>query len=538
MKLVSAQFVNFGVYEDETFNFTNRTIIRAKNGTGKSTIPRGVEWCLYGTELSKKNQDQRLLRHGTNNMSVTTEWVTDFEDKRYTISRIKPASGSITLLINGKKAKTGEIEALFGECKEFLSTFLPGFFSDLEPKDAKALLSNSLPSVELEEVMKRIPPNFRAYLEAEKFGMGIDSVDVIANKVRSEIKEHEQEIMRLEGETRVFEDVLALGKPEQPVLLIDEDRRSKYQAAKEQVDMLRSEFNNRESRLNSINTQLNMLKDTKVTLHASLAEVDTQCHTCGQELPKEKAAQIRKAVDKKNADIHQKLARLTEQEDKLNAEYNRLSEATEPQIDPRILKAIRLFEENERVDHEVMASYQAKLQALENASNELQRVKDDIAFEQKHLVELNNKLQALKTFAFEYVRVQNAKLDELFENVTIRLTDYNKETGEVRSTFRIEWKGHPYKTLSLSEKVKCDIEIGNVIQTSRLETMTTFVDNAESVQKLYEEQFNGQVIAAYVADVAGILVQTQEDASRNMEEELKLLFSLSSDHVLTEKVGA
>ena len=78
--------------------------------------------------------------------------------------------------------------------------------------------------------------------------------------------------------------------------------------------------------------------------------------------------------------------------------------------------------------------------------------------------------------------------------------DVNKETGEVRETFRIEWKGRPYRLLSYSEKIRCDIEIGRALAQAKGEAMPVYVDNAESVQRLMDETFSGQVITAYVAD--------------------------------------
>ena len=53
MKLISAKFKNFRLLRDVTLDFSvdrerSLTVIRAENGSGKTTMLVAIQWCLYG----------------------------------------------------------------------------------------------------------------------------------------------------------------------------------------------------------------------------------------------------------------------------------------------------------------------------------------------------------------------------------------------------------------------------------------------------------------------------------------------------------
>ena len=65
------------------------------------------------------------------------------------------------------------------------------------------------------------------------------------------------------------------------------------------------------------------------------------------------------------------------------------------------------------------------------------------------------------------------------------------------------------------------------------EPMPVFVDDAEGVQRLFDEQFAGQVIAAYVFD-SELIVKSYDETINDIEDELRSFRML----IHTERKGA
>ena len=65
-------------------------------------------------------------------------------------------------------------------------------------------------------------------------------------------------------------------------------------------------------------------------------------------------------------------------------------------------------------------------------------------------------------YIFKRAELATAGLD--MPNVKIRLFDIVRGTGELKSTFKFDYKGREYTTLSLSEKTLAGIEISAMIR--------------------------------------------------------------------------
>ena len=227
MKLLKMTVENFRLFETEEFNFAEQTVVRGMNGDGKSSIAEAIVWCLYGTNiLGKTKADSVLMRSGAKSMRVLTAWQLDGSDSTYTIERNKTARGT-SVLVNGTLATPGQVEGLFfATVQEFLSVFVPGFFSSLEPKDAKAILAR-YSDLSSSDVVGLLLPNHQEILKDVQFGMGYDSVEIFRKKVSDELKEAQSELLRLQGEVRAAEEAIKVGAPEPFVSKITDELRAK-----------------------------------------------------------------------------------------------------------------------------------------------------------------------------------------------------------------------------------------------------------------------------------------------------------------------
>lgn len=492
---------NFRCHEKVEYLFGPVTLVLGRNGAGKSTLAEAVGWCLYGTDIyGKSKHDENLMRLGAKRMAVAVTFA-GLAQKPVVVARSRTSRKGSVQTINGQRPKPGQIEGWFGTVTEFLSVFVPGFFSNLEPKDAKTVLSRCIPSVEKEDVLARLVPDHANLLAKDKFVMGIDSVEYAMKRVREDLKESEDAIMRMEGQLDAYASVMTNGQPKPFVSRIPQDVRERYEAAKQ--ELLQQEVNtgNTTRRLEELTEQQSTLGRAYRALRDGLPKADTHCHTCGQKLPTDKAQRIRQQVAQKRKAAEQKLKEMYGQGVRIKAELERLrSLPAVPAPDPEQVKFLADVEKELAMERNLEIAYAAQVKLYEHAKTDIEQTRENLEAERIHVLSLKQRLKALTKFRFEFLRIQHEKLKSLFEHVQIELMDWNKETGEIREAFRVTWDGRPYRLLSFSEKIRCDAEVGRVLAQARGVETPVYVDNAESVEHLFKERFAGQVIAAYVSD--------------------------------------
>ena len=532
MKLVGLVVENFRCFGQEEFQFTDQTVIRAMNGSGKSSVAEAVAWCLYGTNiLGKSKADQNLMQNGANSMKVITTWETT-EGPAFTVERIKPAKGATKVFVNGATVTPGQIEGLFfPTVNEFLSVFVPGFFSSLEPKDAKAILAR-YSDVTPDEVLSKLLPKEREALDGVKFGMGYDSIEVFRKKVADELKQAEAEKLRLEGEIRSFEEALEQGEPEKPEFAVTEEHLQTAEKLRKQISRAELQASMGTEQLNNLKKQHEQIQATYKTVERTLMVLEENCPTCGQTLDKKGKMKVQLTMHSHNTPIQKHLTELQEQSNQLLAQIEKLEQQSSEGAtvsDEKLEKwrnyVTRVEQEADR-EYKAKTVYDAQLQVYEKAKANLNERKEWLIRQDSIIGNLKSQLEAVKAFRFNYVKVQQAKLDVLFEKVHIQLTRVN-EDGEMKDAFQITWNKKPYQVLSTSEKVRCDLEIGRAISALRAnpEPMPVFVDNAEGVQNLFTERLERQTIAAYVFE-SQLLIQAREDAVHDIEAELKHMHTL------------
>lgn len=501
MNIKQITMANFKNYEQQTYTFHNQTVVMGKNGTGKTTIAEAMVWCLFGTDITGvSKQDQKLLRLGKKDMSVTIDCVTDAGEVM-SISRIKGKLNA--LLVNGHKDDRGIVPTLFGEVRDFLSMFYPGYFSQLEPKDARTVIGKCIHDVDRSAVLVSLTAKEREAISSFPMLGGLDSVALLLDKYRKELRTQQDEIKNLEGQRSMAASLLASVPPQKPNKRINDVRRKQYVQDKEALASTTGESKQRPTMIAQLEARKKSLRASYEALKSGLQTMEDTCPTCGQPLQPAKVQEIRIKVESHNAAITKHMKSLIEEGNQVKAEVDRWLAVPEAQdVEPLIQARIAQFDVDERLDVQEAATYTAQTQMITSATQKMKSVEHDLSVIASDIARVEGIIHALGSYRLAYVRMQHEKLNAHFRHVQIHLVDVNKETGEIKDAFRIEWKGRPYRLLSTSESIRCDIEIGQALAAARGETMPTFVDNAESVQRLFDEIFTGQVIAAYVAECA------------------------------------
>jgi hypothetical protein len=500
MYLDSVTLDNFRNHADGNITLSRFTRISGDNGVGKSGISEAVVWCIHGTDINGTSKaDDRLMRLGAHSMTVVCKWIND-NGVGSTLARMKTTGKSSVVTINGKKPKPGEIDGLFGEIDEFLSMFLPGYFNTLEPKKARAVIAKALPTVvDQQEVLDALASNHRGNLEHLNVAFGVDSVDFLADKTRKDIKEQETYLIRLEGQMDVHNELIKKGMPKAPESLLTEQQALKYAELKKSVESLVHQYVGRDGRIEFLRSSQIGLRKQYLELKSSLVhDGDTNCHHCGQRLPEDKIEQIHADVKASNASIQKQMSLVVSEGHQVVGEINILESLTEvPTVDSGTNSFIEEFEALQRLQRDQEVQYQADLILYHKSVAKMEELNATFQLEQKLLDGDKRLLAAVLAYRHKLVQIQHKKLNHLFKNVDITLVEANAD-GEVKDVFRVNWQGRPYRTLSKSQKARCDIEVGGVLAKARGETMPVFVDNAEGIQNIFSEDFGGQVIAAYV----------------------------------------
>lgn len=89
------------------------------------------------------------------------------------------------------------------------------------------------------------------------------------------------------------------------------------------------------------------------------------------------------------------------------------------------------------------------------------------------------KINAVKEYISKRTELMTASLK--MPNVTIRLEDVFRTTGEVKNVFKFDYKGRDYNTLSLSEKTLAGVEIAAMVRKICNIDCPICVDNTESI---------------------------------------------------------
>ena len=96
----------------------------------------------------------------------------------------------------------------------------------------------------------------------------------------------------------------------------------------------------------------------------------------------------------------------------------------------------------------------------------------------------------------------------------LKLVEPIKESGEVRDVFKLTYDGRDYVQLSLSERVRCGLEVIELLSKLSGRSYPLFVDNSESLCDLGAVQPVGQLILTRVVSGQTLQVQAVDNVQR------------------------
>jgi DNA repair exonuclease SbcCD ATPase subunit len=196
LEITNIAMTGFKGYKDGVnYSIGYRTLFQGDNGLGKSSVGEAIVWALTGCNIWGNERATTDLVN--NKKPKVTEVALDFllDEEPQTIIRRKKGSSN-EIYWNDQKVTTNDIARdIFKNKDVFLSIVNPYYFPNLAPKDAKQLLSDVLKPIGRDEIFNELG----AYLQKILLDNGFRMPETFLSDARSELKEHEDNVIYLEG---------------------------------------------------------------------------------------------------------------------------------------------------------------------------------------------------------------------------------------------------------------------------------------------------------------------------------------------------
>ncbi|BAU28191.1 AAA domain-containing protein [Aneurinibacillus soli] len=153
----------------------------------------------------------------------------------------------------------------------------------------------------------------------------------------------------------------------------------------------------------------------------------------------------------------------------------------------------------------INAERESILQRKEEAAQAIEKMQAS-AENDKSVIERNElAIKAINEYVAKHAEMQAGQIEQYFTNVSIKLFDVTKTTGEIKPVFKLLYNDKPINILSLSERIRLGLEVAGMVKQVTGKVYPTFVDNAESITHF--DAIPGQLFTATV--VAGQSLQVE-----------------------------
>lgn len=493
VKFKELSLQNFKSHQELTVNFGERTVVTGDNGKGKSSIGEAITFLLYGTDLLGSKLDPTPDTYEAD--ATVVHLLLDVDGKELKLGR-EIINNRNKYILNDVPSKATEfnqtVEQLFDK-DMFLSLFNPSYFFMLHWEKQREMILDYVTAPANKEVFNELPEP-----QADKLAELVKkhSLDDLVSIHRDNKNKKEKEYIAAQSRTKTFKEQLNEFGSIHPMSSLNVEK-AQMEKRRAELEKITDEAGDTKAKIIALNSEIDSLTmqiDRGRENHASLKqrEIDLNCHACGQELTDDGKDTLINNKENELSKIAEQVNPLIKKRKVLREELATLSEVEVPEDIKKELQELqdKLFEnEHDRNRHHQLEQLEKNANESEENENKIKESLNDSIFI----------LDAIKAFNAKEAELQAAKVQDLFENLTIRLFNEVKTTGELKPTFVVQMDGKDYAKLSTAEKVIAGLELRDVLSEQSGLVTPCFVDNAESITKFKEP--NGQLIMAKV--VAG-----------------------------------
>ncbi len=500
----SLKLHNFKSHRDLSVEFGDLTEITGDNAKGKSSILESISWLLYGTDTLGSKLDPTPI--GYDYDEVNADLLLNVDDKDVLLGRglVKGKAKYYINEVPSKATEFNELVASLFDKELFLSLFNPSYFFTLHWEKQRAMLLQYVPAPINKEVLAALPGP-----QSDKLGEllkknSLEDLDKIHRENKNKMdKAH----IAAQSRTKTLQEQLQ-NSPWQ-------NKEIDIASAQADIEKLNAEINEVQKKVASADENNRKINDLQARIKSLLEQrdrmkqrfpalrdepIEDTCRVCKQPLQGESIKAAEADKQKRISDFKKEYDDIVTLRKELESE----------------LAELEFIDISEQLDK--LKTYEQARQALvdairekeqrEKLEQEIEKAKADEQVMLESLRESTFILDAIKAFRAKKAELQAAKVQSLFETLSIRLFDELKN-GEIKPSFEIEYDGRPYSKLSLSEGIRAGLELRDVLRDQSGVTAPCFIDNSESITHF--KRPNGQLIVSRVVAEQELQIK-REDA--------------------------
>lgn len=483
---------NFKSHEDLEVKFGDLTKISADNAKGKSSIGEAITFLLYGNDLMGSKLDPLPVTYEADNTLVTLHLSVD--DGELLLGR-EIAKGRNKFYVNEVPSKATEfnevVEKLFDK-DLFLSLFNPSYFFTLHWEKQRQMILKYTTAPANKEVLKELPKPQSDKLATLVKKHSLEDLDKIHRSNKTKL---DKQYIAAQSRTKTLKEQF---EQQAPTVPLDSLKAELSQLVKERnsIEAVTDKAQTVNGRINILNNQINVLTQERDDIKDQFNQLKSEqiqdtCRVCHQTLQNEAIDAVKAEKEQRIQQVKLKFQKSVDERKTLEEELKTLEYVD---VSEQLEKARLLQEKINPIEYEI--SKHKQFEALK------EQVVATKANEEETLESLNESifiLDAIKDFKAKEAELQVKKVQDLFKNLSIKLFEEVKTTGENKPTFIVQMDGKDYMKLSFSEQTRAGLEIRDVLSEQSDLIAPCFVDNAETITKFKEP--NGQLIISRV--VAG-----------------------------------
>lgn len=450
MKITTLQTKSFKNLADGVLEFGDDNKISGRNGSGKSSIAEAVIFALYGRTRTGSNSSNDLIKNSEETSVVAIQFDTGTtlvrEESRFYGSKIQ---------LNGTVIDQKDLDENIPNHKEFMSTFLIGYFFSMDEADQRELILNLTDEIDLKELFIEVT---RKPELLEKHLINFSQIDKELKLFKTKLKDLKTLVDHGQVQTNMLDS--AMKDIKQPKKKIDTEKiEADIKQHKEMAEYLR---------IVAINEAL----DSRIkSLQAG------KCDTCDQSID-----------DKKIEELCESLAAQKQEEPK------KPSPKSLPSLDELQSKLAEALANNQLYD-----GFEEQILELQKQKSDKE---DQIRSAKELIPELEEIVNALSPKGIKAMEMRK-KLDPIVKMlntdkesaIKIETLDKLKTKDSYREVFNVFLNDVPYKYLSTGERKLMDIKFSQLINSYK-DIDVFFLDDAELLS--HNDNLTGQVFKAYV----------------------------------------
>lgn len=492
---------NYKNHQELSVNFGERTDILGDNGQGKSSIPESIIYLLYGTDAMGSKLNPTPVTYESDETLASLFLNVDGKDLLLGRGLKK---GKAQYFINEVPSKATEFNEIIEQMFDkdlFMSLFNPSYFPTMHWEKQRALILQYVTAPANKEVIKALPKAQGDKLAELVKKHSLEDLNKIhrANKTKLD-----KQYIAAQSRTKTLKEQLEDYRRLVPLESLHVEKSQLEKEIKE-IEKVNDSAGDTNHRINALNSKIDSLTaqiDRGRNNHSELknTELTLKCHACGQDFTDEakevseqhKLDELKKIAAQVNPLIEE---RKSLREELATLEYVDLSDQYEKarELGDKLNPIAREIEKHS--EFEAMQKYVEEAETTEKET--LESLNESIFI-----------IDSIKDFHAKEAELQAEKVQALFENLSIKLFNTVKSTGEMKPTFEIEMDGKEYSKLSLSESIRAGLELRDVLSEQSGLITPCFVDNTESITKFKEP--NGQLILCKVVAGQKLEIKTND----------------------------